>query len=98
MEPDVLMDSPEGSPVALKVYGAVPPVAVMVALYAPPAVPLERLEVVMLSGVDCAGGLPELPDLSTTVPQPARNSAAKKTSIRFGVCIVTILLQSLSRR
>lgn len=57
------MESPDGNPTALNVYGVVPPVAVMLALYAPPAVPAVRLVVVMLNAVDCAGGLPEVPVL-----------------------------------
>lgn len=52
MEPlDEPMESPEGSPLALKAYGEVPPVAEIEAVYAPPAVPLERLVVVMLKAV-----------------------------------------------
>jgi hypothetical protein len=41
---------PAGSPVALKVYGAVPPVAAKLALYAVPAVPLGALAVETTSG------------------------------------------------
>jgi len=37
--------------VALNAYGAVPPVAAIEAVYAPPAVPLERLVVLMLRAV-----------------------------------------------
>jgi len=52
MEPlDEPMESPEGSPLALKTYGEVPPVTEIEAVYAPPAVPLERLVVVMLKAV-----------------------------------------------
>jgi len=45
------IERPDGSPVALNAYGAVPPVAAIEAVYAPPAVPLERLVVLMLRAV-----------------------------------------------
>jgi len=66
----------------------VPPVAAMVALYAPPAVPLERVVVVMLRGVDWAGGLPEGGDFTVTVPHPASSIAAARRRTEFCFCIV----------
>jgi len=40
----------DGSPVALNVYGAEPPVAARVAVYGEPTVPFGRLVVMMLNG------------------------------------------------
>ena len=56
--------------------------AARVALYAPPAVPVERLVVVMLRGVDCcAGGLAGFEGaLGVTEPQPASNKTVAQMS------------------
>lgn len=77
------MESPEGSPLALKAYGEVPPVADIEAVYAPPAVPLERLAVVMLRAV----GLPvEEGGVRVTFPQPAIRPATKTRSRDLDLC------------
>jgi len=49
--PAELMESPAGRPVAVKLYGVVPPEAVTVALYAVPTVPFGREVVVSTSPV-----------------------------------------------
>jgi len=88
MEPlELPMERPEGKPAALNVYGAAPPVAEMDAEYAPPAVPLERLVLVMFSGAGSAGGLPEFDvGVRVALPQPATKSEMA-TSKDCGFCM-----------
>ena len=96
MEPvEELMERPEGRPVALKTYGVVPPVAETEAAYAPPAVPLARLLVLMLSAVAGGedGGLPEDEGgVPVMLPQPASSAVQKRREtlvfcIRAASCV-----------
>jgi hypothetical protein len=70
--PDGLIENPEGMPVALQLYGRVPPVPVTVAEYGTPTTPGVMVVVVML-GLSCANTSGA--KLKTKVNRPNKDTA-----------------------
>ena len=87
---DVPMESPEGSPLALNLYGLVPPVAAIEAEYEPPAIPLARLVVLMTREVGFGGGFPA-PDggAFVTFPHPATKAQLVNRRRYLEFCMVS---------